>query len=86
VNFKTQFGSVAVLLSVVSLASGQGTFQNLNFESPITPLNSIYPPGSAPTVLFSNAFPGWVGHVGTNQATVARIDGVNLDNGTLAAC
>ena len=80
-NLKTQFGSVAVLLSVVSLASGQGTFQNLNFESPITPLNGV---GSPPTVPSTDAFPGWVGFVGTNQAARVRIDGVNLDVATLA--
>jgi hypothetical protein len=60
---------------------GQGTFQNLNFESPIAPL--IVSPNSG-TVPFANAFPGWVGYEGTNQATRARFAGVNLDNATLA--
>jgi hypothetical protein len=62
-------------------AFAQGTFQNLNFESPSVPL---VPAGSPPTVPFTSAFPGWVGYVGTNEATRARIYGINLDNATVA--
>ncbi len=61
--------------------NAQGTFQDLNFESPLGPLVPSGSPGSVP---FTNAFPGWVGYVGTNIATDARIYGINLDNATLA--
>ena len=66
-----------VLLSVsASPCFGQGTFQDLDFESPILPL--------VPSVPLTNAFPGWLGYVGTNQVSRVRIDGVNLDVATLA--
>lgn len=75
---------LAVVVAAPATAKGQGTFQNLGFESPIGSLVSIYPPGNPPTVPFTNAFPSWVGYVGTNLAEVVRIDGINLDLATLA--
>jgi hypothetical protein len=69
-------GAIAGLLLAIS-SSGQGTFQNLNFEFPIGPL-------VGDTAPFASAFPSWVGYVGTNQATTVRIYGINLDNATLA--
>ena len=46
-------------------ASGQGTFQNLDFE------NGIVPAGSDGFVDFSSAFPGWTGDTGTQQVIYA---------------
>ena len=48
---------VALLPSGVG-AAGQGTFANLNFESPIPP----FIPDGAGTVPITNALPGWVGY------------------------
>jgi hypothetical protein len=45
---------------------GQGTFQNLNFESAV-----IVPAGPPPLVEFSPAFPGWSAYIGTQAVTVA---------------
>src|SRR5437899_4492299 len=55
----------------------------LDFDSPTGSLTSIYPPGFPATVPFTNAFPGWMGYVGTNQATLARIDNDDLDIATI---
>lgn len=80
-RFKAPALTIAILLHSLLSGFAQGTFQNLNFESPIAPL---VPLGSPATVPFTNAFPGWVGFVGTNQPTRVRIDGNNLDAATLA--
>jgi PEP-CTERM motif-containing protein len=57
-------------------ASAQGTFQNLDFESPNAGAltNSL--------VAFSDAFPGWIGYIGTNQTTCA---GFNFTSAGAAA-
>ena len=54
-------------------ASGQGTFQNLDFES------ATLVPVSANTVQFALAFPGWTGFIGGAQQTVALHNDINLD-------
>jgi hypothetical protein len=54
----------------------QGTFQNLGFES-ATNLPSL-PSGQPAFVPFANAFPGWAGTLGTNQATTALYNGFSL--------
>jgi hypothetical protein len=62
------------------LASFQGlpsNFQNLDFEAatigPVAPTIGSWIP-------FSNAFPGWIGLIGTNLATVSYYDVVPLDS------
>ncbi len=69
-------------LATACTLHSQGTFQNLNFESPAPPLSPTDP--SLPKVPFANAFPGWVGYVGTNQSANVRFGGINLDTATLA--
>ena len=83
-NVMKQNSKLVIRLTAVFVAvsvCAQGTFQNLDFESPLGPLNGT---GSPLTVPFTNALTGWVGYLGTNQATRVRIDGVNLDNATHA--
>jgi len=54
-----------LLLTMEQHGRSQGTIQfvNLDFESPVTPLNPNDPTG----VPIANALPGWVGYVGTGQ-------------------
>ena len=71
-----------ILLLISSAALGQGTFQNLDFESAtIVPISS--PPGPL-TVEFAPAFPGWTGYIGTNQTSSAIYDGAGLDTTTIS--
>ncbi len=42
------------------------------------------PTGAIETVPFANAFPGWLGYLGADQATRARFAAINLDNASLA--
>jgi len=56
-------------------AQGQGTFQNLDFESANLPYpNSPQPPTA---VSFADAFPGWIGYAGINQLTTSFNNGVS---------
>lgn len=48
----------ALALALATPALGQGTFQNLGFESPVLPL--IYVSPGYPYVLASSAVPGWI--------------------------
>jgi hypothetical protein len=57
---------VALLLGTVS-APGQGTFQNLGFES----ATLVPVPGQPPFYYFTQAFPGWTGYVGGVQQGLA---------------
>ncbi len=67
----------ALLLSAL-VAAGQGTFQNLNFES------ANIPPGTQPLadLSFGNALPGWSGTYGngsgSSPATFVVYDGMSL--------
>src|SRR5262245_42503214 len=51
--------AVSTGLALGSVAFGQGTFQNLDFESPILPLI----PDAIGLVPISNALPGWTGYL-----------------------
>src|SRR5438309_2289602 len=65
-----------VWLASILCAEAQGTFQNLDFESPNA--NNL----TSGFVAFSDAFPGWSGWIGgTNQASLA---GYNFISGGLA--
>lgn len=57
----------AVLFSAPIPISAQGTFQNLDFESPVLPL--IHVGLDFDFVVSSNAAPGWTFYLGTNQQT-----------------
>jgi len=60
---------------------GQGTFQNLNFESA-----TLVPIVGDPfgRVQFAPAFPGWVGYIGTNAQTVADHNNRSLSESGIA--
>jgi len=60
-------------LVIAIAADGQGTFQNLDFESAIVP---TLPPDQTAFIPFTNAFPGW--SVGTNPAAVAGYNGISV--------
>ena len=54
-----------LLLLAASSALAQGTFQNLDFESAnAAGLTNFF-------VAFKDAFPSWIGYIGTNQASLA---------------
>jgi hypothetical protein len=58
-----------VILACGIETKGQGTFQNLDFESanPVSAGN----PADPNQVTFASAFPGWTGYLGTTQTTLA---------------
>jgi hypothetical protein len=66
-----------LLLLAASSALAQGNFQNLDFES-----GTLVPIPGDPydRVLFSSAFPGWAGYVGTNLQTAALYNSTFLDS------
>jgi hypothetical protein len=66
--------SLAIWASSV-LARGQGSFQNLGFESA-----TLVPDGSGRGDQFAPAFPGWSGYIGGVQQTVAAYNSVPLDS------
>jgi hypothetical protein len=68
---------VALLLGVAS-AAGQGTFQNLAFES------GSPGPTSPNTVSFDAAFPGWTGYMAGIQQTTALYNRVALDTSAIS--
>jgi len=65
-------GGLALLVSA-SGAVGQGSFQNLDFESA-----TIVPVSGGPFVDFSQAFPGWTGYLGGVQESLASYDSVPM--------
>jgi len=71
---------LAAVLSLLSVAHGQGTFQNLDFEN-----GSFIPiPGHADAVEFSLAMPGWSGYVGTNQVNWVLYNTLSLSEAGIA--
>src|SRR2546428_8311706 len=60
------------LLFTAQYIQGQGTFQNLGFES------ASIPPSPGTFIPFTNALPGWTGLLGTNSATQALYYGTSL--------
>ena len=69
--------TIALLVATQCLTRGQGTFQNLGFESA-----SLVPiPGDLyGRVQFAAAFPGWTGAVGSVQQTAAFYNSAFLDS------
>src|SRR5437764_14899014 len=63
--------------ALISPASAQGTFQNLDFE-----LATLVPIAGDPyaRVQFVPAFPGWRGYVGTNLESAALYNRTFLDS------
>src|SRR5580765_562276 len=55
-------------------ADAQGTFQNLNFESVIPPLN----PDINFSVPIANALPGWTGYLTGNPVDRVLYNGISL--------
>jgi hypothetical protein len=70
-------GGLALLLSLAG-AAGQGTFQNLDFES-----GTFIPIAGDPygQVVWASAMPGWTGYLGTNQTDRIARNGGFLDSG-----
>ena len=60
-------------LATACTLHGQGTFQNLNFESANV---DGFSPGNIP---ITNAFPGWTAYIGPTQVQTVGIDFVNID-------
>lgn len=60
----------------------QGTFQNPDFESPITPLVPVAPGSSA--VPASNAVPGWTVYLGTDQQSLVLYNDFYLGTAVVA--
>jgi len=63
VRHKIQILAVLVSLALPLAALAQGTFQNLDFESPIPPLT---PDPIIGVVPITNALPGWTGYLNGN--------------------
>jgi hypothetical protein len=73
-------GISAVMLWTTSLvAFGQGTFQNLDFESPILPLT----PDSEGRVSIVAALPNWSGYLGEAQQTTVLYNNRYLGTATI---
>jgi hypothetical protein len=73
--------AAVVLAAAQCVTRGQGSFQDLDFESAVlVPI----PGASYPTVQFAAAFPGWTGLVGGEQQTGALYN--NVFGGTSAIC
>jgi hypothetical protein len=66
--------ATAVLLATLSRGFGQGTFQNLNFESPVLPLT----PDGFSQVPIANAIPGWQGYIGINQVSTITYNTISI--------
>ena len=76
-----QFFVAAALLGLAQGAFGQGTFQNLDFESAVlVPI----PGDPLGRVEFAQAFPGWTGYIGTNIQTVADHNNKSLSEPGIA--
>ncbi len=70
---------LTLLLSAAGV-TGQGTFQNLDFEN-----GTFVPVGGDPyTVVWSDAMPGWTGYLGTNQATEILHNDTTLDTASMS--
>lgn len=76
-----RFHALLVAWLVVLAAHGQGSFQNLGFESAV-----IVPiPGDLyARVQFSEALPGWTGYVGGVQQSAAHHNNMFLDSSGIA--
>ena len=84
VRFKARFLAAAFALAMLSTAFGQGTFQNLNFESATVPVSQPASPPGVPTVDISVALPGWTAFIGTNQASMVMYNSRTLDTSAVS--
>ena len=69
---KTHFRVLSAAIVVINVlpVCGQGTFQNLDFESATVPLSQPPSPNpGVPSVDITAALPGWSVFIGTNQAS-----------------
>ena len=73
------FVVAVVALTITSIAQGQSTFQNLDFEYAVVP---TIPPAQPQFIPFINAFPGWNGV--TNPAAEAGYNGISLGAASLS--
>src|SRR6266550_2396506 len=62
------------LFAITQTGFSQGSFRNLDFESPILPLI----PDAFLQVPIANALPGWSGYLGTNQTDRVAYNTVSL--------
>ncbi len=69
---------LALLLSAAG-AGGQGTFQNLDFEHPLLPLNPVNF-----KVPIANALPGWTGYIGSGQVDQVWYDTITLNAASIS--
>jgi hypothetical protein len=76
-----QFCGGLLVLVLAAGAFGQGTFQNLGFESPVLPL--VHVDRGFDFVMASNAIPGWNLFIGTNQQTTALFNNYFLGTATV---
>jgi hypothetical protein len=60
---KTKLLVAALALTLPGIARCQGSFVNLDFESPIV----TWDPTQPAEVPITNALPGWTGYLGTEQ-------------------
>lgn len=76
-----------ITISALSLTCGvwsvaaQGTFQNLDFESPALPLTILDPQRH---VEIGQALPHWIGYLGTDQQSQVLYNNLSLGTATLA--
>lgn len=79
--------NIALLIASLGLASevtasGQGAFQNLDFESATV---RVTPPGEFGSLLpISTALPGWSGFLGTNQQTHVLHNNITLGDANIS--
>src|SRR5258705_749182 len=64
----------SIFLCAQLSAQAQGSFQNLDFEHPIRPLN----PDAGSQVPITNALPGWAGYIGGSQVDRVTYNTVSL--------
>ena len=80
-----KFRFIVILLSLAACpmmcAHAQGSFQNLGFESPITPLVPVDSDGH---VLITAALPGWNGYLEANQQSVVLYDNFTLGSASIS--
>lgn len=71
--FPARWSACLALLVSAAVAAGQGTFQNLGFESA-----TLIPAGGEQFFDFSQAFPGWTGYLGGVPQEVTAYNGLTL--------
>jgi len=81
-TLKFQFVAVSLLTAISTQLVGQGTFQNLDFES------GLFVPAPTPqnpfAVQWAPAMPGWTGFIGANQQTEISHNALSLSVANIA--